>query len=297
MADINPPPKTVSLDELLKTNKEQFDAIFSMQMENNGLIGTNHLPPTLDEVTLPSITSSAITRPTAPAEMETRPPMVVDRPAATTSPSAVESSPGFEPPPAGPAETLDPITLDLIENALRNARHEMDAVLFRSAMSPVIREQHDEFPMITDASGRMIVGTVWLLRGRDAARAKLRAFPRRCDPAKRSLSVRRCGQPHQRLDGVDSHFPCRPAGGVQLHVRSYDGCRGSGPGQHANRGHINIWRGFQDTPAQGLRARQSEPGGARPDYDQHPYPGDELQRPDGHHCRVSSRRKAGHRDL
>lgn len=53
---------------------------------------------------------------------------------------------------------LDPITLDLIENALRNARHEMDAVLFRSAMSPVIREQHDEFPMITDHKGRMIVG-------------------------------------------------------------------------------------------------------------------------------------------
>ncbi len=53
---------------------------------------------------------------------------------------------------------LDIVTLDLIENALRNARHEMDAVLFRSAMSPVIREQHDEFPMITDAEGRMIVG-------------------------------------------------------------------------------------------------------------------------------------------
>ena len=34
----------------------------------------------------------------------------------------------------------------------------MDAVLFRSAMSPVIREQHDEFPMLTDPRGRMIVG-------------------------------------------------------------------------------------------------------------------------------------------
>jgi len=53
---------------------------------------------------------------------------------------------------------LDPVSLDLIENALRNARHEMDAVLFRSAMSPVIREQHDEFPMICDVKGRMIVG-------------------------------------------------------------------------------------------------------------------------------------------
>jgi N-methylhydantoinase B len=53
---------------------------------------------------------------------------------------------------------IDVVTLDLIENALRNARHEMDAILFRSAMSPVIREQHDEFPMITDSDGRMIVG-------------------------------------------------------------------------------------------------------------------------------------------
>ena len=33
---------------------------------------------------------------------------------------------------------IDKVTLDLIENALRNARNEMDAVLFRSAMSPVI---------------------------------------------------------------------------------------------------------------------------------------------------------------
>ena len=34
----------------------------------------------------------------------------------------------------------------------------MDAVLSRAALSPVIREQHDEFPMITDPQGRMIVG-------------------------------------------------------------------------------------------------------------------------------------------
>ncbi len=53
---------------------------------------------------------------------------------------------------------IDPVTLDIIEGALRNARHEMDAVLFRTAMSPVIREQHDEFPMITDPKGRMVVG-------------------------------------------------------------------------------------------------------------------------------------------
>jgi N-methylhydantoinase B len=53
---------------------------------------------------------------------------------------------------------VDPITLDIIENALRNARAEMDAVLFRTAMSPGIREQHDAFPMIANQDGKMVVG-------------------------------------------------------------------------------------------------------------------------------------------
>lgn len=53
---------------------------------------------------------------------------------------------------------VDPITLDLIENGLRNARFEMDAVLFRTAMSPGIREQHDEFPIIANRDGKMVVG-------------------------------------------------------------------------------------------------------------------------------------------
>lgn len=57
-----------------------------------------------------------------------------------------------------PQVEIDPVTLDIIESALKSARHEMDAVLFRSAMSPVIREQHDEFPMICDPHGRMVVG-------------------------------------------------------------------------------------------------------------------------------------------
>ncbi|MEO0423797.1 MAG: hydantoinase B/oxoprolinase family protein [Pseudomonadota bacterium] len=53
---------------------------------------------------------------------------------------------------------VDPITLDIVENALRNARFEMDTVLFRTAMSPGIREQHDEFPMIANPDGKMVVG-------------------------------------------------------------------------------------------------------------------------------------------
>ena len=54
--------------------------------------------------------------------------------------------------------SIDPVTLDIIENALRNARIEMDATLVRTAMSPGIREQGDAFPLIADHQGRMIVG-------------------------------------------------------------------------------------------------------------------------------------------
>ena len=61
--------------------------------------------------------------------------------------------------PAPFAKTpIDPVTLDIIENALRNARVEMDTTLVRTAMSPGIREQGDAFPLIADHLGRMIVG-------------------------------------------------------------------------------------------------------------------------------------------
>ena len=53
---------------------------------------------------------------------------------------------------------VDGVTVDIIENALRNAREEMDAVVFRTAMSPGIREQGDCFPMIASKEGKMIVG-------------------------------------------------------------------------------------------------------------------------------------------
>jgi len=59
--------------------------------------------------------------------------------------------------PLNPVE-VDGVTVDIIENALRNAREEMDAVLFRTAMSPGIREQGDCFPMIANREGKMVVG-------------------------------------------------------------------------------------------------------------------------------------------
>ncbi|MEC9376041.1 MAG: hydantoinase B/oxoprolinase family protein [Pseudomonadota bacterium] len=53
---------------------------------------------------------------------------------------------------------VEGVTADIIENALKNARIEMDAVLFRTAMSPGIREQGDCFPMIANKYGKMVVG-------------------------------------------------------------------------------------------------------------------------------------------
>jgi N-methylhydantoinase B len=53
---------------------------------------------------------------------------------------------------------VDRITLDLVENGLINARTQMDALLFRTAMSPIIREQRDGFPVLTDRSGRLVAG-------------------------------------------------------------------------------------------------------------------------------------------
>ncbi len=53
---------------------------------------------------------------------------------------------------------VEGVTVDIIENALKNALVEMDAVLFRTAMSPGIREQGDCFPMIANVEGKMVVG-------------------------------------------------------------------------------------------------------------------------------------------
>ena len=62
-------------------------------------------------------------------------------------------------------KTIDPVTLDIIENALRNARNEMDATLSRTAMSPGIRKQGDVFALIADHAGHMIVGQFGSLIG------------------------------------------------------------------------------------------------------------------------------------
>jgi len=53
---------------------------------------------------------------------------------------------------------VDTTTLDIIESTLENTREEMDRVVETTAISPVIREQSDQFPLIADAKGRMVMG-------------------------------------------------------------------------------------------------------------------------------------------
>ena len=55
-------------------------------------------------------------------------------------------------------DDLDSATVDIFESALRNARNEMDTLLTHATMSPAIREQQDEFNVIAEPGGKMIVG-------------------------------------------------------------------------------------------------------------------------------------------
>lgn len=57
-----------------------------------------------------------------------------------------------------PTTGCDAITTDIFENALRNARNEMDTLLTTATMSTAIREQQDEFNVIAEPSGKMIAG-------------------------------------------------------------------------------------------------------------------------------------------
>ena len=63
-----------------------------------------------------------------------------------------------QPTPSEAAKKLDQATVEIFESALQNARNEMDTLMTRTTMSPAIREQQDEFNVIAEPSGKMIVG-------------------------------------------------------------------------------------------------------------------------------------------
>jgi 5-oxoprolinase (ATP-hydrolysing) len=52
----------------------------------------------------------------------------------------------------------DPLIATLISSSLQSIRREMDTLMLRCAMSPAIREQQDEFNVISNPKGQMLVG-------------------------------------------------------------------------------------------------------------------------------------------
>ena len=51
---------------------------------------------------------------------------------------------------------IDPVTLEVIRNALTAAAEEISLVVMRSARSPLLREAGDHSSVITDADGYLI---------------------------------------------------------------------------------------------------------------------------------------------
>jgi N-methylhydantoinase B len=71
---------------------------------------------------------------------------------------SVTEKPAAEVPDFVREHDIDQVTLDIIENTLSNTRYEMDRVLETTAVSAVIREQSDQFPLMADRQARMVMG-------------------------------------------------------------------------------------------------------------------------------------------
>ena len=169
-----------------------------------------------------------------------------------------------------PDVEVDPVTLDIIEGALKSARYEMDAVLFRSAMSPVIREQHDEFPMITDPRGRMVVGQFGAYINEMMEDVGPGHLPGRRDPHLRPVQVLGVDLAHERLARARADLLRGRARRLVVAVRPPDGLRRPAARLAADRREDDLRGGDHHPAAQDHRARR--PAGGRP-------PADLQQRP------------------
>ena len=108
-------------------------------------------------------------------------------------------------------------------------------MLFRTAMSPGIREQHDEFPMIANVEGKMVVGQFGsfihgFLQGYDGTIEEGDIFFT-SDP----YSVNGAISHTKRLADADADLPRRPPARVDGDVRPHDRRRRQGAGQPADR--------------------------------------------------------------
>ena len=187
---------------------------------------------------------------------------------------------------------IDPVTLDIIEGALKSARYEMDAVLFRSAMSPVIREQHDEFPMLTDPRGRMVVGQFGAYINEMMAEWTRGIYPGDvilcADPFKCSGSI---SHTNDWLVLVPIFFEDELVGWASQFGHMMD-AGGPLPGRAADGRQDDLRRGHHHPADQGRRARRRAGGRARADPQQRAHPGDEPGRPVRDHRRLPRRRGA-----
>ena len=191
--------------------------------------------------------------------------------------------------------SVDGPTLDLIENALLNVRFEMDEVVRRAAMSPMIREQHDEFPMVCDRHGRMVVGQfgsyipgIVERLGGDIRRG-------RRDPLQRSLPEPGLDHASQRLVRRPADLRRRAAHRLRVDVRAHDGRGRQGRRQPGQRRDVDLGGGPADPAGQDRRGRRPEPHGARRHPQQHPDAGHERERPPRAHRRVPDGGDAGDR--
>ncbi len=154
MTEQNTPAHPVSLDDLLRSNKDQFDKVFDTQMRRIDVGGTTYTPAA-EEAPPPKVVVAAEQE----SEMPSASPSGQEPVLALAAPETltrVEARPSAD---VDPERAPDAISLDLVEGALRNARREMDAALRWQAISPAIRDQHDAFPTLADAEGRMLAGS------------------------------------------------------------------------------------------------------------------------------------------
>ena len=193
--------------------------------------------------------------------------------------------------------TIDPITLDIIEGALKSARYEMDAVLFRSAMSPVIREQHDEFPMITDPRGRMVVGQFGAYINEMMEEWDRGIYPGdvilTSDPFKCSASI---SHTNDWLVLVPIFYEDELVGWSSQFGHQMD-CGGPMPGSLPTGARTIFEEGHHHPAAQDHRAGRAAGGCPEADLQQRPPAGDESRRPLRHRGGVPRRREARDRPL
>jgi N-methylhydantoinase B len=161
MTDLNPPGTSVSLDDLLKASRDQFDKIFADQMRPAPGEGTDSAAVPAAAETPETIVAggNGDKRAFAPVPHDQAFAVTKEPPgeAAAAAPRRGAASAAAD--LGGHLDTAtSPVPVDLIEHALANACDEMEAVRHRAAAAPILDARHRSIPMITDARGRMLAG-------------------------------------------------------------------------------------------------------------------------------------------